>query len=74
MNIYNLYVKQKFIVACDISPFRHPGNERELLFYANGLWRARKIGKSWIKKHPIGQARIITVPCLKSETSFDKNA
>lgn len=51
--------QRKLTVACDISPFYHPYNEREQLFHKNGFLSARRFAKKWVKDHPNGQARII---------------
>ena len=56
---YYKIFKKPFTVACDIFPFYHPWNEREILFHVNGLYQARKTAKKWVRKHTSGQARIL---------------
>jgi len=52
-------VKDPFTVACDQSPFWTPLNERESLIRVNGLWRARREARKWVRRYLRGQARIL---------------
>lgn len=48
-----------YTVACDISPFRHSGNVREVLIRVIGLEEARRRARRWVIDHPCGQASIL---------------
>lgn len=48
-----------YTVACDLSPFWAPHNEREQLSHVKGLWRARALANRWVGAHYWGQARIL---------------
>jgi len=58
--------RRRYTLACDVSPFPYPGNERERLFHVRGLNRAQTCAWWWVRRHPHGQARI-----LKGWKTFD---
>jgi hypothetical protein len=66
---YNKYFRNKYTLACDLSPFWGPHNEREQLFHYTGLLWTRHKAKDWCRIHPNGQSRIIPgwVFCTKKE-------
>lgn len=67
------WFQRKLTVACDISPFYHPYNEREQLFHKNGILEAKLFAKEWVAKHKSGQARIIYGHRIWEEENETKN-